>query len=228
MGVGPPERAVPGPPRHGFRGVARPARTVNRRPRRGVEGVDGEPMTVRAQVLEGVLPADREARFEAFVASHRERARRLAWRLVDGDDGAAEDVAQEAFLRAYRSLGRFREESRLSTWFYRILVRQAANHRRWRAVRERMGGWGTPDGPDPRVAPAGDPALRRRIASALASLTRRQREVFVLMHLEGFTVQETAGILGKPVGTVKSHLHRALVHLRRELADLREPAEETA
>jgi RNA polymerase sigma-70 factor (ECF subfamily) len=179
-------------------------------------------MNTRAEALQSSVSADLEARFEAFVTTHRERARRLAWRLVGGDEGAAEDVTQEAFLRAYRALGRFREESRLSTWFYRILVRQAANHRRWRAVRERLGGWGNPDAPDPQPAP-GDPGLRRRIGSALDGLTARQREVFVLVHLEEFTVRETAALLGKPEGTVKSHLHRALSHLRRELGDLREP-----
>ena len=181
-------------------------------------------MTMRAEALAGAVTGDLELRFEAFVESHREQARRLAWRLVGGDDGAAEDVTQEAFLRAYRALGRFREDSRLSTWFYRILVRQAANHRRWRGVRERFGGWGNSEASGPGPAP-GDPALRRRIAEALDALTARQREVFVLVHLEGFTVRETAELLGKPEGTVKSHLHRALAHLRRELGDLRETAE---
>jgi len=49
-----------------------------------------------------------EQRFRLFVASHRERARRLAWRLVGGDDAAAEDVVQDAFVKAYRALDRFR------------------------------------------------------------------------------------------------------------------------
>jgi len=163
-----------------------------------------------------------ELRFEAFVGAHRERARRLAWRLLGGDTSAAEDVAQEAFLRAHRALGRFREESSLSTWFYRILVRQAANHRRWRGIRERMGGLGSADGPDEAAVEAGDPGLRRRIRCALEALTRRQREVFVLVHLEGLTLRETAGLIGRPEGTVKSHLHRALVRLREDLSDLRD------
>jgi RNA polymerase sigma-70 factor (ECF subfamily) len=68
-----------------------------------------------------------EQRFHMFVASHRDRARRLAWRLVGGDDAAAEDVIQEAFIKAYRALGQFREEASLATWFYRIVVRQAQN-----------------------------------------------------------------------------------------------------
>jgi RNA polymerase sigma-70 factor (ECF subfamily) len=68
--------------------------------------------------------------------------------------------------------------------------------------------------------------LRRRIAGALDALTRSQREAFVLVHLEGFTVRECAEVLGKPAGTVKSHLHRALVTLRRELDDLHESGRE--
>jgi len=161
-----------------------------------------------------------EQRFTAFVATHRERARRLAWRLVGGDAAAAEDVTQEAFVKAYRALGRFREDSKLETWFYRILVRQAHNHRRYRAVRLRWSGSSGGDAPDPSPWPARDPGLGRRIARALDRLTRRQREAFILVHLEGFTVRESAALLGKPTGTVKSHLHRALRMLRAELADL--------
>jgi RNA polymerase sigma-70 factor (ECF subfamily) len=160
-----------------------------------------------------------EQRFAVFVATRRERARRLAWRLVGGDDAAAEDVAQDAFVRAWRALPRFRGEAQLDTWFYRILVRQAANHRRWRAVRERHGS-DAPVEAHGIDAPRGDPALRGRIVRALAELSPRQREAFVLVHLEGFTVTEAAALLGRRTGTIKSHLHRALVALREQLADL--------
>jgi RNA polymerase sigma-70 factor (ECF subfamily) len=180
-------------------------------------------MVAGAEAVEGSLAAvDLEQRFTAFVATHRERARRVAWRLVDGDEAAAEDVAQEAFVKAYRALGRFREDSKLETWFYRILVRQAYNHRRWRAVRRRWSGGWDGDLADPSPEAPGDPGLRRRIAGALGQLTRRQREAFVLVHMEGFTVGESAKLLGKPTGTVKSHLHRALRALRAELADLQD------
>jgi RNA polymerase sigma-70 factor (ECF subfamily) len=170
----------------------------------------------------GAAAAEREEYFGAFVASHRERARRLAWRLVGGDEAAAEDVTQDAFVKAYQALGNFRGDASLETWFYRILVRQAHNFRRWRAVRDLWSGVWEEDPPDPSLGGLGDPGLRRRIASALDRLSRRQREVFILVHLEGFTVQECAELLGKPTGTVKSHLHRALTTLRIELADLQE------
>jgi len=168
------------------------------------------------------IGADLERRFEALVHSHRDRAVRLAWRLVGGDAGAAEDVTQDAFVRAYRGLARFRGDSALETWFYRILVRQAYSYQRWRGLRQLWTGTEWVDGPDPKTQPPGDPGLRRRIAAALDGLSRSQREVFVLVHMEGFRVRECAEILGKPIGTVKSHLHRALASLRHDLGDLRE------
>ena len=101
--------------------------------------------------------AELEQRFAALVSSHRERALRLAWRLVGGDDAAAADVVQDAFVRAWRSLDGFRGDARLSTWLYRIVVRQAANHRRWRGVRDRWGSVLHEEAPDPRPRPTGDP-----------------------------------------------------------------------
>lgn len=172
-------------------------------------------------VDEDVEARDLAIRFQAFVASHRDRAVRMAWRLVGGDAGAAEDVVQDAFLNAYKALPGFRGDASFETWFYRILVRRAANHRRWRGLRTL---WNAPydsDVADPRPEPVGDAGLRRRIELALEGLTRRQREAFVLVHLEGWTVREAATLVGSPVGTLKSHLHRALLKLRVELGDLR-------
>lgn len=167
---------------------------------------------------------DLERRFAEFVASHRDRARRLAFRLT-ADEAAADDVTQDALVRAYTGLSRFRGDAKLETWFYRILVRQAHNHRRWRGVRD---AWSSLTAPDEigRMDPApGDPQLRSRVEQALGGLSTLQRETFVLVHLEGFTVKETAEFLGKAEGTVKSHLHRALRVLREQLADLRDPVD---
>jgi RNA polymerase sigma-70 factor (ECF subfamily) len=168
----------------------------------------------------------RERAFAAFVAAHRDRAVGMAWRLLGGDGAAAEDVAQEAFARAFRALGSFREEAKLSTWFYRILVNEVQRHRRWRWVRERFGGAMPEDAEDPKPAAAGDPALRARVADAIASLPRGQREAFVLVHLEGLSLREAGEATGRATGTIKSHLHRALRTLREQLADL-DPREET-
>ena len=167
---------------------------------------------------------DLERRFDAFVAEYQDRAVSIAWRLLGGDRAAAEDVAQEAFARAHRALGRFRGDAKLSSWFYRILVNEVRRHRRWRVVRRRHeAGDEDPEAqPDPRSADANrpDPALQRRIGAALARLSPGQRETFVLVHLEGLSLAEAAAASGRAVGTLKSHLHRALRSLRAELADL--------
>ncbi len=194
-------------------------------------GASAAPLTregrgVRLEVTRGAeVSAAKEDVFHRLVASQRDRALRLAWRLVDGDQAAAEDVVQDAFVRAYQGLDGFRGEAKLETWFYRILVRQAHTYRRWRAVRTLWpsGRERTHTNAEPMSdTENGDPGLRRRIALALETLSRRQREAFVLVHLEGFSVKKCAEMMDSPDGTVKSHLHRALVKLRAELADLQD------
>jgi RNA polymerase sigma-70 factor, ECF subfamily len=155
----------------------------------------------------------RAEEFSRFAEARRERALRLAFRLLGGDQATAEDVVQNAFFRAYRALASFRGEATLDTWFYRILVREVQRQRRWQGLRRLFGGdpESAPPPVDPR--PVTDPALRRRLSGP-------QREAFVLIHLEQLTIAEAAQVMGKAVGTVKSHLHRALLALRGELADL--------
>ncbi len=163
---------------------------------------------------------DRLAAFDDLVETHRDSAVRLAYRLSGGDAATAEDIAQNAFLRAYQGLSRFRGDSALSTWFHSILVREVHRHRRRQVLRQY---WNRPNRADDDVADQrveSDTLLRRRINQALAKLTQAQREAFVLVHMEGFTVAEAAEILGKAAGTIKSHLHRALEALRTELADV--------
>jgi RNA polymerase sigma-70 factor, ECF subfamily len=172
------------------------------------------------------LEAARERAFGAFVAEHRDRAIGLAWRLVGGDS-AAEDIAQEAFVRAYRGLGALREESSLAGWFYRILLNEVQRYRRRRWVRQRFSGEMPASLPDPGATVIGDSLLRERVVQALERLPRGQREAFVLVHLEGFTVSEAAEITGRANGTLKSHLSRALHALRAQLADLAPGAEES-
>lgn len=163
--------------------------------------------------------------FRAFVTRHRDRAIALAYRLLAGNRPAAEDVAQEAFLRAHRAWGGFRGDAATATWFTRILINSARSHLRSRRRRER---WlslfglardeATGRTPEEETEDAGK---RVRIVAAMEELTDAQREVFVLVHLEGLTIAAAAEVLDRAPGTLKSHLHRALVVLRRELADLR-------
>ena len=202
-----------------------PPRNPDRIPGRLIHMETSLPVRLETTRDAEVSAAAKEDVFHRLVVSQRDRAFRLAWRLVDGDRAAAEDVVQDAFVKAYRGLDGFRGEAKLETWFYRILVRQAHTYHRWRAVRTRWpsGREGTHTNAEPvSDAENGDLGLRRRIARALDTLSRKQREAFVLIHLEGFSVKECAETMGSPDGTVKSHLHRALVKLRAELADLQD------
>jgi RNA polymerase sigma-70 factor (ECF subfamily) len=167
------------------------------------------------------IPMQEQA-FAAFVEANRERAVRLAFRLLGGDRAAAEDVAQNALLRAHGGLARFRGDATLDTWFYRILLREIQRHRRWRAVRRLWSGDAAraPEPVDERAP--GDPLLRRRIVDALERLSDAQRQAFVLVHLEGVSIADAAAVMGRATGTVKSHLHRALESLRRDLAGARD------
>ncbi len=176
---------------------------------------------MRAMALDRPLPATREARFAEFVEANRDAAVRTAWRLTGEDQGVAEEVAQDAFVRAWNALPGFREEAQLSTWFYRILVRTCANRRRWKGLRDRWTTLWDGDLPGPSHA-RGDPGLRGAIDAAMQRLTDNQREAFTLVHLEGFTIREAAEITGRAPGTIKSHLHRALRSLRADLETVHE------
>ena len=179
-------------------------------------------MHVNSQVAlqEALLAPTTEDRFADFVEHHRERAVRTAWRLTGSDRATAEEVAQEAFLRAHRSLGQFRNEAALSSWFYRILVRQAANHRRWRGVRDHWASVWRRKTEEGHPGIERDPGLRVRIDAAMSHLSHGQRTIFVLVYLEGFTLAEAAECAGCATGTAKSHLHRALKSLRAQLAEV--------
>lgn len=153
---------------------------------------------------------------DALVAAHGERAVRIASRFVRGDRAAAEDIAQDAFAKAWRALPRFRGEAELATWLFRVVVNESLSHLRRQKLRDRVVALFGPE--RPASAPPRDPTLRARIEAALSTLTASERAVFTLVHLEGFTLEETAAVCGRAIGTVKSQLHRALVKLRRELA----------
>lgn len=169
--------------------------------------------------IETLNGADTDAVFERLVIESQDRALGLALRLLSGDRAGAEDVVQEAYLRAYKALPRFRGESTLKTWFDRIVVRETYRYlrspwRRWFA--------GPTEDLDalPGEAASLEPSFSKPVFEALGALSANQRTVFVLVHLEGYTVQEAAQIMGRSVGTLKSHLHRALASLRDSLADV--------
>ena len=176
-----------------------------------------EPEAMGSRKRESAITEDE---FGAFFAANIDRAHRVAWRLLAGEHAAAEDVVQDAFIRAFRSLSSFRGDSSLDTWFYRILVRTAHNQKRWQWLRTRWNDAAESGEEQPAQDATPDALLKRRLNAAVTRLGRHQRDAFVLVHLEGFTVRDSAVLLGKAEGTIKSHLHRALSKLRAELGDI--------
>ena len=169
-----------------------------------------------------LMPDSKADRFQTLVERHRNDAIRLAWRLLGAHRSAAEDVAQLAFMKAWKGFDRFRDEAQLRTWFNRILVNEVRTYLRWAGVREaaRMFLPGTA-----RLTPVvSDHGLKRRIEDAMDTLSVGQREAFTLVQLEGLSIPEAADCLGRAPGTIKSHLFRATRRLRDELADLKESA----
>ena len=178
-------------------------------------------MEAAAKKIQGPMPMTEQGDhldFETFVLNYHERAVRIAWRLTGADQATAEDVAQDAFLRAHRGFSSFRNDAKLSSWFYRILVRQALNHHRKTKIREKWTRIWSGHAQTEQAPTTSDPKLRDKISDAMSGLSVQQRFVFTLVHLEGFTVKEAAKIVGCATGTAKSHLHRALSHHRKQLA----------
>jgi RNA polymerase sigma-70 factor (ECF subfamily) len=155
---------------------------------------------------------------EAVYHRYKRRVFALALRIVGAMD--AEEVAQEAFIRIFRGLPKFRGDAALGTWIYRLAVNAALSHRSRRAAAPP--GTETADAPEtqspPVSAPSGDAVLRGRLERALWQLPVGYRTVVVLHDVEGLEHEEVAAILGCHVGTSKSQLHKARTKLRELLA----------
>jgi RNA polymerase sigma-70 factor, ECF subfamily len=166
-------------------------------PRRGWSRAS-EPALVRA-AQRGSAEA-----FAELFRRHWPRAHRAAW-LVVHDASAAEDVAQEAFLAAVRSLDRFDRRRPFGPWLHRIVVNRAIDYARARELRREVADAGVEPAVVDRPDAPGDDVL-----AALAALPPDQRAVIVMRHLLGFTPGEIAAALGLPRGTVNSRLRRGL------------------
>ncbi|MBC8131634.1 MAG: sigma-70 family RNA polymerase sigma factor [Deltaproteobacteria bacterium] len=157
---------------------------------------------------------------EALYHRYKRRVFALAARIAGPNE--AEEVAQEAFIRIFRGLARFRGDSALGTWIYRLAVNAALSHRSRRPP--------PTESLDARTAEAsalvsstlgpddGDAVLRARLERGLARLPVGYRTVVVLHDVEGLEHEEIAAVLGCHVGTSKSQLHKARGRLREILA----------
>jgi RNA polymerase sigma-70 factor, ECF subfamily len=147
--------------------------------------------------------------FESLFREHWPRAHRAAF-LVVHDAAAAEDIAQEAFLAAIRSLDRFDRRRPFGPWLHRIVVNRAIDWTRARALRAEAE-------LDERPAPEQRRDVDDPTVAALARLSPEHRAVIVLRHLLEYTPGEIAKLLGLPRGTVNSRLRRGLDELARSV-----------
>jgi len=181
------------------------------------------------ELVEEAARGSREA-FDALVRRHQGAIVNLA-RTMAPPDADADDLAQEAFVRAWRSLARFRYESTFRTWLHGIAINVIRTHRGRGARLRRLFGIVSRDGDE-----AADPldrasvddgieaplAMRQVIDRALASLPDELREAVVLRDVQGLEYREIAEALGVPLGTVESRIFRARQRLRPLLEPLRD------
>lgn len=161
--------------------------------------------------------------FSELVRRHRDRMWAVALRTLRDPDEAA-DALQEAFISAFRAAGSFRGQSQVTTWLHRIVVNACLDRMRRRQAR--------PTSPLPEEGP-GEPAAGRdtiadretrlAVGAALAQLPPDQRATVVLVDVQGYSVTETAQLLGVAEGTVKSRCARGRTKLAVLLGHLRNP-----
>ena len=168
-----------------------------------------------ADLVARVLVDDDQHAFGELVRRHQSTVRGLLRQLTRADVALADDLAQEAFLRAYKNIRNFHGEARFSTWLYRIAYncfREDARRRKelvgineeqWRAES------------DPQTV---DPGLRHDLMHALSSLPLNERSAILLCCQNGLSHDEAARVLEIPLGTVKTNVLRGREKLKRMLA----------
>ena len=157
-----------------------------------------------------------DAAFTELVDRYKDLVFAMVYRMAR-DRTRADDLAQDVFLKIYRGLPYFRGEARLSTWIYRIVANVCSQERSRRApdVSLEPARPGAPridrGGPD---AAFGDLELRDRLDKAIAQLPDNYRMLIAAHYLDGIQYEALAETLGVPLGTIKTHLHRAKRRLR--------------
>jgi len=161
--------------------------------------------------------------FDVLVGRWEDKIRGAAWRVL-GSEEEARDVAQEAFLKAYRGLDAFKHEARFSSWLYQIALNLCRDRLRRRRTRASVSLEELEEAGPVLVEPrpgAHELAIQSDLATivrrAVEALAEEQREVVILKEYEGLTFLEIAQALDVPVSTVKTRLYRGLGQLRVRL-----------
>jgi len=179
-----------------------------------------EPATATDEEIVARVRQGETALFELLMRRHNQRLYRVA-RSIVRDDGEAEDVMQDAYVRAFEHLDQFEGRARFATWLTRIAVHEASARLRRRgrlvAIEENMPTLvSSAAGPEERAA---DRELGRTLEAAVAALPAVYAPVFMLREVEGLSTEETAACLDLNTETVKTRLHRGRAFLRRHLDD---------
>jgi RNA polymerase sigma factor (sigma-70 family) len=168
-----------------------------------------------ADLVARVLVDDDHHAFAELVRNHQSTVRGLLRQLAGNDIALADDLAQEAFLRAYKNLAGFRGEARFSTWLYRIAYNCFREHARKRRELVGIDEQRLERESDPQTV---DPALRHDLMHALNLLPLHERTAIVLCCQNGLSHEEAARVLDIPLGTVKTNVLRGREKLKRTLA----------
>jgi RNA polymerase sigma-70 factor (ECF subfamily) len=174
---------------------------------------DREEDLVRASI------AGDTAAFEALYRHHAGRVHGVILRLVGQDGARADDLTQEAFVRAWQALPGYRFESAFGTWLYRLATNTALMELRSRRAQPAFEGTDAIEGLGVAGTHVHAAALSHDLDRAVAGLPPRARVVLVLFDIEGWTHQEIADALEMAVGSSKAQLHRARRLLRARLGD---------
>ena len=169
-------------------------------------------------LVDAFVRGRREA-FDEIVRRHRRPVYLLCFRFVSNHEDAA-DLAQDVFVRAFKGLGRFKNESSLSTWLYRVTVNTCLNQAALK--RPETEPVDAADRVDARAASPVDAVLRQESADAVRSAIRqlppRQRATLILRVYQELSHEEIARVLGGTVGAAKTNFFHALQNLRRALS----------
>lgn len=191
---------------------------------------------IRPQQVEELVERSKQGHtlaFDQLVNLYKDRIYNYVARMVH-DPIEAEDIAQEAFVKAYRNLPSFRGASTFQTWLYRIASNLTIDSVRRRRRRENTCSLDAPlDTDEGQMAREQEDAstpgpvrdletaeLQRQVHRAITQLSPKLRSVVVLYELQGLSYEEIADILGCPLGTVKSRLFNARMELRQRLQDI--------
>ena len=183
-----------------------------------------------AAIVAQVLAGDREA-FRLLVERHTRSIYSVAYRMTENQQDT-EEIVQETFLRAYKSLGRFELRSSFSTWLYRIAVNRSLDFLKAKKMNNSQQISESPGAEEddwavqlPVTAPGPERLLlsaeaREKIARAMALLTPAERVAFTMRHMEGKTIEEIGRTLNIRTSAAKNSVFRAVQKLRQQLEPL--------